>query len=256
MRRDGRNVIRGADSEFGDTRIVVRRSTSDLPVFRQVFLQCQYEPLVRAVLAHFPRESVRTIVDAGANIGLASVYLAKHFPGAQIFALEAEAHNAVLCRCNFERNGIPSAAAQHRALWSSERRLQVGKGFRDGRSWAFQVKADNMPKREVIEDVEAVTVAGLIRDRRLEQIDVLKIDIEGAELEVFAEHARPEEWLPMVRSLGIEIHSPKGRERIIPLLERSGFSVFDEGELTIAVRAETGNGGLPRGSRADDDRTT
>jgi hypothetical protein len=65
-----------------DLPIRLRRRTSDFDVFRQIFLCRQY--------ALRPKEPVEYIVAAGANIGLASVYLLRRFPLARVIAIEPD----------------------------------------------------------------------------------------------------------------------------------------------------------------------
>ena len=63
----------------------LRIPSSDMFTYEQVYLKREYD-----FVAH---ESPRVIVDAGANIGLASLYFANRFPKARIIAIEAEATN-------------------------------------------------------------------------------------------------------------------------------------------------------------------
>ena len=62
--------------------IVIRPRSTDRFVFEQIFLDSDYE-LTVDLSPHF-------IVDAGANVGFASIYFANRYPGATIIALEPE----------------------------------------------------------------------------------------------------------------------------------------------------------------------
>jgi hypothetical protein len=72
--------------------IYLRTLTSDIPVYTQVFKECQY---------NFELPSDPTvIIDAGANIGLASVFFATRYPEARIVSLEADSENFAHMRKN------------------------------------------------------------------------------------------------------------------------------------------------------------
>ena len=60
--------------------IYLRAHTSDVEVFCQIF--------VHAELEHDIKTPVDYIIDAGANIGLSSIFLAKKYPNAVIDAIE------------------------------------------------------------------------------------------------------------------------------------------------------------------------
>lgn len=163
----------------------LRARTSDLMVYQEVIVHDQYG-------CDLP-ENPKVIVDVGANIGLTSAYFASRFPGARILAIEPEEDNFRLLRQNLRRyrNVQPIRAA----LWSSNARVDVrdvGTG-----SWAFQVE------ESLAGSVPAITLSTLLKENSVSYVDVLKIDIEGAEIEVFRETPG---WLPKVGLLIIELH--------------------------------------------------
>jgi FkbM family methyltransferase len=163
----------------------LRARTTDLRTFEDVVLRGQYQYDCRC--------HPKVIVDVGANIGLASVYFATRFPDARIFAIEPEAENFGLLQKNVRpyKNVQPIRAA----LWSSDTRVELidtGEG-----SWAFQV-------RESLNGaVPAITLSTLLRQYSISSADVVKIDIEGAEREVFK--GTPD-WISKVGLLMIELH--------------------------------------------------
>src|SRR5262249_19028390 len=76
--------------------IFLREAPSDFYTFGDVFEQEVY----RTVLRHLPECS--TIVDLGANIGFASLYLASSYPSARIFAVEPNGDNFELLKTNLK----------------------------------------------------------------------------------------------------------------------------------------------------------
>ena len=75
--------------------MTLRGKSSDFRVFDEIFLKEQYN-------SHLLPKNPKVILDAGANIGLSSVYFANRFPNAQVFALEPENSNYELLSVNTE----------------------------------------------------------------------------------------------------------------------------------------------------------
>jgi FkbM family methyltransferase len=168
--------------------IVIRPRTSDRFVFEQIFLDGDYKLEVDL--------SPRFIVDAGANVGFASIYFANRYPGATIVAIEPEAANFAALERNVRMYSkiVPVRAA----LWSSCKPLWVnGRGD----SWSCSV-AD--VTENASESVWGITIPELLHQQRQTSVDILKMDIEGSEREVFSAECRP--WLPRTKALIVELH--------------------------------------------------
>jgi FkbM family methyltransferase len=144
----------------------------------------------------------QVIVDAGANIGLASVYFANKYPGAKIIAVEPERGNFELLQKNVAP--YPHVTPVHAALWNRNEEISlVDPGLGD---WGFMTEAGGtagMPTLKPRHLVQALTIDRIMKDHQLERIDILKVDIEGAEKEVFSDTAN---WLDRVDSIIIELH--------------------------------------------------
>ncbi len=167
----------------------LRKNTSDIPAFEQVFITREYD--------FEPGCDPSVIIDAGANIGLASVYFANRYPGARILAIEPEPGNYQMLKKN--TGHYANVTPIHAALWFEDTELSIfdkGKG-----AWAFTVAEQ---KTGGIGKTMAISMAHLIKAYDLPYIDILKIDIEGAEKELFSSNY--DEWLPKVRVLVIELH--------------------------------------------------
>ncbi len=137
----------------------VRVPSTDLRVYEQVILRQEYDLPAR-------REP-SFIVDAGANIGLASVFFANRYPGARILSLEPEKSNYEM----LVRNAAPypNIKAVRGALWSETTELSViDPGFG---SWGFQVGTQNgATSRASDRTVHTFTVETILRDFGVEKI--------------------------------------------------------------------------------------
>lgn len=169
--------------------VTLRLRTSDIPTYREVFLQGAYRLDLRV--------PPRVIVDAGANIGLTSVDFAIRHPGARIVAIEPEASNVELLAANTAPYG--DVTVVRGALWNENTEIGIvdpGLG-----KWGFQTR--NGSALPGTQRVQALTVDELMRRHGIDYIDVLKIDIEGAEKEVFAD---PSAWIDRVGIIIVELH--------------------------------------------------
>lgn len=192
--------------------IHLRPDTSDQEVFDQIFLDREYDlnlPFVPEI-----------IVDAGANIGLTSVFFANKYPGAKIISIEPEAsnYNALVKNTAYYMSIVPI----HAAIWNEPglvEVLDVGTG-----EWGFMLSQRNGPQ-EGIGQIQAITIQEILNDLQLSHIDILKMDIEGSEKELFSTNF--ETWLPKIRCLIIEIHDnlKKGTSKtVLKALSKYSFS--------------------------------
>jgi FkbM family methyltransferase len=164
----------------------LRLHTSDTMVFGNVFMEEEYSFGLPS--------SANVIVDAGANIGMTPIYYAKMFPKARIFAIEAERSNFELMLKNIEP--YPNITPIHAALWGSEGNISIADPLPGAfGSWGFTVSSQPG-------DVRAITISSLMRDFGIDHIDLLKIDIEGSEKEVFEAC----DWQDRFDSIVIELH--------------------------------------------------
>lgn len=206
--------------------VQVRIPSTDLRVYEQVIHRREYD---------FPvKRQPSFIVDAGANIGFASVFFANRYPNARILSLEPERSNYEILAKNAAP--YPNITAVRGALWSETTDLNVidpGLG-----NWGFQVGAQNgSSSGDSHQTVHAFTIETIMRDFGVEKIDILKIDIEGSELEIFETSHR---WIDKVDSMVVELH-----ERLRPGCSRAFYNATNgfglewmQGELACLTRQD------------------
>ena len=168
----------------------LRLNSSDIKVFQHVVLEDEYH----VNLQHPPQ----VIVDAGANIGLTAIVFANKYPMARVFAIEPERSNfEVLCK---NVAPYPNIIPIQAALWNCETEIALIDPGLD--KWGFQVSGQLTPLTAV-ERVKAITIDSLMLQYGIDSIDVLKMDIEGAEKEVFDASAS---WIDNVALIIVELH--------------------------------------------------
>jgi len=198
----------------------LRIKTSDEATYAQILLWGQYD----FDLPFKPK----AIVDAGANVGMASIFFAHKYPGARVIAVEAEASNFEL----LSRNIAPYRAitAIHAALWNRDGEISVRESDPAtgcSGNWAFVTREGPGPK------VRAITMRTLMKEMRIGTVDLVKVDIEGAEAEVF----EAADWIKDIRCLMIELHDrfrPGCAQAVNTAVQ--GFSRSQRGETTFYLR--------------------
>src|SRR5262245_43157508 len=170
--------------------VTCRNETSDFVLLRQI--------IGRQEVAFSLRPQPDTIIDAGANIGLASILFANRWPEAHILAVEPEARNFSLLQVNTAP--YPQIECLRAALWNKPEPLSITNPTADTSS--FQVAPSEGSKHS--DTVPGVTVSDLMGALKTRRLGLLKLDIEGAEKQVLDETCRT--WLPRVNHLAVEPH--------------------------------------------------
>ena len=195
--------------------VTIRPGTSDLRCLGKVFVDYEYV---------IPFEiNPRLIVDAGANIGLATLFFSSKFPGAKIIAIEPEQSNYELLvrNCSGMMNVTPRCAA----VWNTDTSLQIANP--DAEKWSFTVTPGTLNGS----GIKALTIPQVLAQSGYDTIDILKLDIEGAERELFRDGC--EEWLPRVKLIIIELH-----DRYAPGCTRAVYTKLCQMPFRQEIRGE------------------
>jgi FkbM family methyltransferase len=209
----------------GIGNIRVRPNDSDIDAIRQVFICGDYDftkvPQGRGILRRYEQllaeEKIPVIVDAGANIGAASLWFAKTFPKAVVMAVEPDPENAELCRLNTSRLNVIVLEA---AIGSRPGHVALSNPA--GQSWAIRTERIDQSRGgiKVCTIDQAVEHGGSNA-----QLFIVKVDIEGFESDLFTDNVG---WLDCTDVVIIEPHDwmlpGKGTSRKFrdALLPRSG----------------------------------
>jgi FkbM family methyltransferase len=174
--------------------LTIRIPTWDVATFEKVFVDREYGFSVLS--------PPKIIIDAGANIGLASIYFANRFPEARIIAIEPEGENYALLVENLAP--YPNVIPLQAAVWNKNGVISLvdpGQG-----TWGYMTEVTDAPEGALgnyLHAVQAFTIDRIIQDFQLGKVDILKVDIEGAEKEVFSDTSS---WIGNIDSIIIELH--------------------------------------------------
>src|SRR5688572_8636583 len=148
-------------------RLWFRPDETDSDVFHQVFVNELYSISLK--------RSPKTIVDAGANVGYTTLFFASKYPNARIIAIEPSPRSVKLLRMNVA--GLANVTIVEAALWAKTEDVL----FKDlpGRSWAARVDEQGTYR------ISGISMQDLLDRHNVTEIDLLKMDVEGAEKEIF-----------------------------------------------------------------------
>lgn len=156
------------------------------------------------------------IIDCGGNIGLSVLYFRSIYPQASIITFEPDRQNRLLLEKNVQSFGLSNVSIQPQAVWNENGTLQfAGEG---GLASMISHLPDDHTYR-----VESIRLETFI-DRR---VDLLKLDIEGAEYEVVKD-ILPK--LHLIDNIFIEYHSTfEERHKLVEMLDivqKAGFLFY------------------------------
>jgi FkbM family methyltransferase len=201
-----------------ERRFWVRTKDSDFLVLFHVFGE-------RELDIELPTQP-RLIVDAGAYTGYSTCYFAHRYPTSKVVAIEPVATNITLleehCR------GMGHVTIERAALWPTLGNVAIDNPGE--KSWAFRTRE----ARGGTTVVPTITIPEILRRTGESRIDLLKLDIEGAEEMLFREGA--DEWLPKVDVMAIELHGPACAKAMEDAIARHHLQRVDLGEKVILRR--------------------
>lgn len=214
--------------------ITMRLRESDPGTVRQVFRNREYDvgiPLVSERIRSRLREILQcgktpVVIDAGANIGAAALWLAHEYKGATVVAVEPDPANAEMARTNLA--SVPSA-----------RLIEAALGSRPG--FVSIVDGPSAAGRRTLpcdKGCPMMTIDQLVKTVPQGELLLVKVDIEGFEADLFSDNT---EWLDQAFAVMIEPHdwmlpgqhSSQGFQREIA---RRSFELFISGENLLYVR--------------------
>ncbi|HVA01373.1 MAG TPA: FkbM family methyltransferase [Terriglobia bacterium] len=191
------------------------------PDFRN-FLLAYREIFVRHSYAFKSTRSNPRIFDCGANIGLATLFFKSWYPESSVLCFEPDPSAYAALRLNVERNGLKDVRHFNLALWDSDGEIDFyitpdRAGNVRNSAVAGRVNGDTI-------HVPAKRLSSFIGDER---VDLLKLDVEGAEQRVLCDLSASGK-LSQVDAIFVEYHhriadNSAQLSEFLSILERAGF---------------------------------
>ncbi|HUX35681.1 MAG TPA: FkbM family methyltransferase [Candidatus Paceibacterota bacterium] len=163
-----------------------------------------------------------TIIDVGSNIGMSICYFKKCYPKAKVIGFEPDPESFSYLKKNIELNKFSDVSIHNVAISANEGTLTFYQDKAVGASLVNSLKSSAMHgKKTTSINVPSRKLSGFINGK----VDLMKIDIEGAEYGVFQEITGK---LHNVHNIFLEVHQGEGIENepigeLLKTLEDSGF---------------------------------
>jgi FkbM family methyltransferase len=178
------------------------------------------------------------VIDIGAAFGLYTITSSKQVgANGKVIAIEAHPGNYEMLNHNIKLNGLTNVIPLNYAVYSSKAKVKIYSNY--------TIMAERIQEEKVKEkfvEVNADTLDNILEQNviRQEQINWIKIDVEGAELEVL-KGAYSTLSNSKDIALYIEMHSQNNHQPIIELLNLHNINViyqknYDGGSHIIARR--------------------
>ncbi len=179
-------------------------------VFKEIFMEDFYE--ADKLFLHIPSNA--TIVDIGANVGFFSFLIAANKKDATIYSYEPMENNLELFRSNIKRNpGISKAIKTEKKAVTGEE-IQSIKLFFDAihsNTVIASIYEDFSKDNTKVVEIEAISLAEIIRKNDLKIIDMLKLDCEGSEYPIL--YDSPSSVWSLIKCICIEVHEMDKEKR-------------------------------------------
>lgn len=164
------------------------------------------------------------IIDCGANIGLSTFWFAKHYPGANIYSFEADTEIFEKIKKNLAPITSPNVHILNQAVYVKNEKISF---LSDGKDGGMIVESTGN------KSVEAIDFSNYLDS--FTNIDMLKIDIEGAERILIPHIAK---HFPKIKNIFIEYHQRENETPfladILQQLENAGFTYRMEVPVKLA----------------------
>lgn len=179
--------------------------------FQEIFLNKDYDLAIESEKPFF--------IDAGANIGLATVYLKSKHPNAEVICFEPSKAIREVLELNIEMQGLSNVTVMPYALSSKSGMLEFTVPDKDNLAGSLRANIESHGVKTEL--VEVKRLAPFIN----KQCDFIKLDIEGAEYAVLSDIKKK---LNTVSNIFIEYHgeasgAPNDLAKIVSMLVSQGF---------------------------------
>jgi FkbM family methyltransferase len=201
--------------------ITIRYKTTDLYTLEEIFLYEKYN------ISQYIQPTF--IIDGGAYSGLSTIYFANKFPEAKIIAIEPETLNFQMLGKNtyyYPNIELIQSAIWHEKAWLTIKDLGLGE-------YGFMVEETAAEEQG---SFRGITIDEILINSGYRTIDILKLNVEGSEREIFS--GDYEKWLGMVKVLIIQLHDdmkPGCSAAFYTAINNYNFRVISTGLYNILI---------------------
>lgn len=178
--------------------VYCRSNTSDKFVLHSAFNVQFHVPPLEVI-----KDKNATILDLGSNVGYTMVHYKHLYPKARVIGVEMDKDNFEVLKMNMAQ--FKNWESIHGAVWTLNSTIDYS--GKDEETLAIHHidpinNALDLPRRTV----NSYTIQSILDKYNVDQVDFMKMDIEGAEIAIFNEDLS---WIERVRNLHLEVHNPE-----------------------------------------------
>lgn len=197
---------------------------SSVDIYTEIFKEKGH-----SILRQFSGKKDKVIVDVGANEGFYTLKIKQNNSSAKIISVEANPSTFQILKKNIKGNRLNDVVLINKALTS-----KIGKVIFEivpevSAIGALDIGIQKRPwlKKEKIKKiiVNGITLEKLCKDNKITNIDILKLDIEGAEMDVLKSSKY---LLQNIKKIVVEYHTPKLKQEIKKFLRINKFKLLAE----------------------------
>ena len=198
-------------------------------IMAEIYKDKVYAPFVEG-------KSGLTIVDIGANVGLTAYYFS-HF--GKVFAVEPAAEHFAILETMIKFNRLDDKIIPvQKAIYIREGEFGF---YHNQNKTMFSLHGAVADQSLPIEKVQAIPLDKLFEENEIEHCDLMKLDVEGSEVEILASEGFGK-VAPKIDTILVEVHAWNGRHpnQIKDALENNGFDIKPvPNDATLLVGTKT-----------------
>lgn len=209
--------------------ITIRRNLWDARIIKEIFFD---KPYVR----HFELPENPVVIDIGGYIGDFTLYAAKYLNARKVIVYEPTKENFELLSRNIGNNSFNGEVIAVNKAVGIDSVIRLNVEVCDNEEIHVSSYWYQNTEQRVI---PCVTLPELMEIHGLESVDLLKVDCEGGEYDIFP--ALSEATLGRIRNIVFEYHQVEGFEkklrRVLDHLKSVGYTLRVDGLIAYASRA-------------------
>lgn len=172
-----------------------------------------------------------TVLDLGAYSGLTSIMFSQLVGASgKVVAVEADPENYECAKVNIKNSGLDNINLVFGAMWSNNNGILFSGELNMG-----SAAVDIVGARGQVSKIPSFTLSVVAKKYNLEQVNFIKCDIEGAEIEIFKDSKFFNRYNPRII---IEAHNIKGQptsKKITGILNKYGYKVNEIKQVGVRL---------------------
>lgn len=204
-------------------KYILRSKTMDKSILKEIWITNLYDKHGIRV------EKGDTVIDIGAHVGIFSTYASQRVGEGRVFAFEPHPDNFKMLSRHKEINGLSNLSVNNLAITgeSGNKNLNVSPDNNTG-GHSLYLKADSSKKIEV----ETMSLREFCEQEKIEKINFLKLDCEGAEFEILKSD---QAILDRVEKVILECHPYEGNPAsdMMEILEKNNFQLYRDSDIDL-----------------------